>query len=129
VRWRRGCTAVGLLGVGFLVIPVLSSSAAYAFAELFEWRHGLDLKMRRATRFYTVILIATLGGVVMHFTHLSAMRALFWAGVLNGVLAPFLLGGVLVAAYRHKLSPRGESITVAAAIAAMLAATAMWLAS
>jgi len=107
--------AMGLLGVGFLVIPVLSTSAAYAFAELFDWRHGLDQRPGRARGFYAVILLATAGGVAIQFASVSAFQALFWSGVLNGALAPFLLLAVLLSARR--LSPPLERLAVAAAVA------------
>ena len=124
--------ALGLLGVGFLVIPVLSASAAYAVAEVFGWRHGLDQKLSRARGFYAVIIVSTAAGMAFRFTPVSAMQALFWSGVINGVIAPLLLVAVLLAAgdrniMKDKVSPRGERITVAVTIAAMLGATAMWL--
>jgi Mn2+/Fe2+ NRAMP family transporter len=115
----------GILGVGFLVIPVLSTSAAYAFAELFGWRHGLDQRLGRAANFYAVILLSTVGGVVMHLTNISSVRALLWAGVINGVLAPFLLIGVLLAA--RGITPRWEQAGVAVAIVAMIAAGVVWI--
>ncbi len=47
---------VGIAGVGFLAIPTLAGSAAYAFAETFRWRAGLDEKFHRAAPFYIVII-------------------------------------------------------------------------
>jgi len=43
---------VGIIGVGFLAIPTLAGSAAYAFAETFAWKEGLDEPLRaRSTPF------------------------------------------------------------------------------
>jgi Mn2+/Fe2+ NRAMP family transporter len=42
---------VGIIGVGFLAIPTLAESAAYAFAETLGWRQGLDQKMKQARAF------------------------------------------------------------------------------
>ncbi len=117
-RLAAALYTIGLLGVGFLVIPVLSASAAYAFAELFGWRHGLDQHIRRASAFYAVLILSTAGGIAMQFTHITPTRALFFAAAINGVLAPFLLTAVLLAASR--LSPRIERTLVAVTIAAML---------
>src|SRR5450755_2760554 len=56
---------VGIVGVGFLAIPTLAGSAAYAFAETLGWRQGLDKKLSRARSFYAIILLSTAAGVVL----------------------------------------------------------------
>lgn len=89
---------VGILGVGFLAIPTLAGSAAYAFAETFRWRQGLDRKIQEARRFYFVLLLSCAGGVALDFAHVNPIRALFWSAVVNGLLAPFLMVGILVVA-------------------------------
>jgi Mn2+/Fe2+ NRAMP family transporter len=94
---------LGLLGVGFLAIPTLSGSAAYALAETFHWREGLDNTLRRAPWFYTIIVLSTLIGVALNFAHVNPVRALYWSAVLNGLLAPFLLVAVLLVASDRKL--------------------------
>ena len=94
---------LGLLGVGFLAIPTLSGSAAYALAETFHWRERLDNTLRRAPWFYTIIILSTLIGVALNFAHVNPVRALYWSAVLNGLLAPFLLVAVLLVASDRKL--------------------------
>jgi NRAMP (natural resistance-associated macrophage protein)-like metal ion transporter len=83
--------ALGLIGSGFLAVPVLSSSAAYAVAEAFGWRHGLDQKPRRAKEFYLVIAGSTAIGMLINFAGINPIDALFWTAVLNGFLTPPLL--------------------------------------
>ncbi|HYJ92708.1 MAG TPA: divalent metal cation transporter, partial [Pyrinomonadaceae bacterium] len=56
--------AIGLIGSGLLAVPVLTGSSAYAVAETFGWRSGLDEKPQHAKKFYAVIAISTLIGVV-----------------------------------------------------------------
>jgi Mn2+/Fe2+ NRAMP family transporter len=91
--------AIGLIGVGFLAVPTLAGSAAYAFAETFHWKQGLDQKLKQARAFYAVVILSTLVGVGLDFAGINPLRALFWTAVINGVLAPFLLVGIwLVAA-------------------------------
>jgi Mn2+/Fe2+ NRAMP family transporter len=90
--------AVGMIGAGLLAVPILSGSAAYAIAEAFGWRHGLDHDWRRATEFYAVIAIATVLGVVMNFIGINPIDALFWTAVINGAIAPPLLVLVMLAA-------------------------------
>ncbi len=89
---------VGIIGVGLLAIPTLSGSAAYAFAETFRWRQGLDEKFKRARAFYSVVILATLVGIGLNFAKISPVKALFWSAVANGLLAPFLLIGILLVA-------------------------------
>lgn len=90
--------AVGFIGTGLLSIPVLAGSAAYAAAELFDWREGLEEQPRQAPQFYAVIAVATLVGVAIALSGVGAIRALFIAAVVNGVIAPVLVVAILVVA-------------------------------
>ena len=98
---------VGIIGVGFLAIPTLAGSAAYAFAETFSWKEGLDELFRGARPFYAMLIFSMLLGIGMDFLGVNPVKALFWTAVINGVLAPFLLVGVLIAASDRKLM-RGQ---------------------
>jgi hypothetical protein len=82
--------ALGIVG-RLLAIPVLAGSASYALAELFGWRTGLDLRPRQARPFYAVRAGAIVGGVLIDVFTDNAVRMLFVAVALNGVLAPPLL--------------------------------------
>ena len=94
---------VGIIGVVFLAIPTLAGSAAYAFAETFSWKEGLDEPFRGAIPFYAVLIFSMILGISMDFLNINPVKALFWTAVINGVLAPFLLVGVLVCASDRKL--------------------------
>jgi len=94
--------AIGLIGAGLLAVPVLTGSAAYAVAETFGWRSGLNEKPRRAKRFYAVIAISTLVGVGIDFVGINPMSALFWTAVINGVVAPPLLVVVMLVSNNKK---------------------------
>ena len=83
--------ALGLIGSGFLAVPVLTGSSAYAIGEAFGWNCGLDEKLRTAPRFYAVIIVSTLVGMLINFLRIQPVTALFWTAVINGVLAPPLL--------------------------------------
>jgi NRAMP (natural resistance-associated macrophage protein)-like metal ion transporter len=101
----------GIIGVGFLAIPTLTGSAAYALAETFAWREGLDQRFRGARPFYLVIIVSTLLGVAMDFLNVNPVQALYWTAVINGLLAPFLLLGViLVASDRTLMKNQPSSI-------------------
>ncbi len=94
---------VGIIGVGLLAIPTLTGSAAYAFSETFRWRGGLDEKWWQARAFYSVIAFSTAVGIAMDYLNINPVSALFWTAVLNGVLAPFLLIGILAVARDGKI--------------------------
>jgi NRAMP (natural resistance-associated macrophage protein)-like metal ion transporter len=79
--------SLGIIGTGFLAVPVLAGSAAYAMAEAFGWPAGLSRKPMQAKGFYAVIVAATLLGTVICFSPLDPIRALFWSAVTNGVVA------------------------------------------
>lgn len=83
--------ALGILGTGLLAVPVLAGSAAYAVSEAFNWKVGLGKRFKQAHGFYGVITIATLVGLLVNFTSVGSMTMLYYAAMLNGVLAPPLL--------------------------------------
>ena len=119
--------SAGLIGVGLLAIPTLTGSAAYLFAETFRWRQGLDKSFKGAPAFYAVLAFSILAGIAMDFLHINPIQALFWTAVINGVLAPFLLVGILLVACDRKLmlkqpSSMLSSIIVAVTTLAMFAA-------
>jgi NRAMP (natural resistance-associated macrophage protein)-like metal ion transporter len=119
---------LGIVGVGFLAIPTLAGSAAYAFAETLGWSQGLNRKLKQARWFYALILISTAVGVAMDFIGINPVKALYWTAVINGLLAPFLLVAILIVAADRKLmqgqpSSRFGWILVAVTAAAMVVAS------
>jgi NRAMP (natural resistance-associated macrophage protein)-like metal ion transporter len=118
---------IGIVGVGFLAIPTLAGSAAYAFAETFGWREGLNQTMKRARAFYAVFLLATAGAALLSLAGINPVKALYWTAVINGLLAPFLLVTILMVAADKELmqgqpSSRWGWWLVAIATAAMFGA-------
>jgi NRAMP (natural resistance-associated macrophage protein)-like metal ion transporter len=116
---------IGIVGVGFLAIPTLAGSAAYAFAETFGWRQGLDEKFPRARSFYTVLIAAVCLGVALDLLNVRAMRALYWSAVFNGLLAPFLLVGILMVASDRKLM-QGQPSSILSVIVVSLTTLLMF---
>ncbi|HEU4787129.1 MAG TPA: divalent metal cation transporter [Gemmatimonadaceae bacterium] len=94
---------LGVVGTGALAIPTLAGSAAYALAEFFSWREGIDEHFRGAPAFYAVIAASIGVGVFLDLVHVSAIKALYWSAVLNGLLAPMLLAGIVFAASDRRL--------------------------
>jgi Mn2+/Fe2+ NRAMP family transporter len=95
--------SLGLLCVGMLAIPTLSGSAAYAFAETFRWRQGLDRSWLKARSFYVVILASGFFGILFDLLRFNPIKALVYSAVLNGLLAPFLLAGILIVVRDRKI--------------------------
>eukprot|EP01037_Dinobryon_pediforme_P024709 gene24709-26593_t len=95
--------AIGILGTGMLAIPVLAGSAAYAVAEVFGWREGLNKEFREARAFYVVIGATTLGGALLNFVGLDPIKALYWSAVVNGLLAAPLMAVMMVIAVNPRI--------------------------
>jgi Mn2+/Fe2+ NRAMP family transporter len=89
---------LGVIGTGLLAIPTLAGSAAYAFAETFDWAYGLDEKFENAVSFYAVFIASTAAGAALDLLNVDAIKALFWSAIVNGVLAPFLLVAIFMVA-------------------------------
>ncbi len=124
---------VGIVGVGFLAIPTLAGSAAYAFAETLGWRQGLEKKLGQARWFYALILASTAAGVGLDFVGINPVKALYWTAVINGLLAPFLLVAILIVAADRKLmqgqpsSRFGWTVVAITTIAMFVAGVAMFV--
>ncbi|MBV9826057.1 MAG: divalent metal cation transporter, partial [Alphaproteobacteria bacterium] len=80
-----------MIGVGFLAVPVMTTGAAYDLARSFGWRHSLHAKSWEAKGFYAAIIVSTLIGAGMNFIGINPMKALVWAGVVQGFSTPPLL--------------------------------------
>jgi NRAMP (natural resistance-associated macrophage protein)-like metal ion transporter len=126
-RFATALFTLGIVGVGFLAIPTLAGSAAYACAETLGWRQGLDRKLKQARAFYAIILSSTAAGACLTFAGINPVKALYLTAVINGLLAPFLLVAILIVASDKKLmqgqpTPPLGWILVAITTVAMFAA-------
>ena len=90
--------ALGVIGTGLLAIPVLAGSAAYAIAEAFGWKEGLGKTFSQAKGFYSAIIVATLIGITFGMSSIDPMLILYYAALLNGLLAPPLMIMILLIA-------------------------------
>lgn len=116
---------IGIIGTGFLAIPTLTGSAAYALSETFAWKEGLNQRFRGAKHFYLVIIVSTVIGIGMDFMNVSPMRALYWTAVINGLLAPFLLVAILIAALNRGLM-KNQPSSIASAVVVSIATLLMF---
>jgi NRAMP (natural resistance-associated macrophage protein)-like metal ion transporter len=124
--------ALGIIGTGMLAVPVLAGSAAYAVADVFQWRAGFDHALGEARGFYTVLVAATAIGTAFDFTSLDPMKALLWSAVANGVVAVPIMAvmmrigcdarilGEWTLSRRHRILGWTATAVMAAAVVAML---------
>jgi len=87
---------LGVIGAGMLGVPVLAGSSAYALGEAAGWRSSLNEKVLAARKFYAVVGVSMLIGMALDAFHFNAVALLFWAAVLNGILAPPLVALVVL---------------------------------
>jgi Mn2+/Fe2+ NRAMP family transporter len=125
--------AFGIIGTGMLAVPVLAGSAAYAVTEMFGLRGSLDSKLQDARVFYATIAVTTLLGTSLDTIGIDPVKALYWAAVINGVLAvPMMAVMMLIVRNPHAmgrltLGRRATALGWAATVV-MLAATILFFA-
>jgi NRAMP (natural resistance-associated macrophage protein)-like metal ion transporter len=95
--------SLGIVGTGLLAVPVLAGSTAYAVGEARRWKVGLARKPAEAKAFYAVVAIATLIGMIINFTPLNPIKALYWAAVLNGIVSVPVMATMLMMASNTKV--------------------------
>jgi len=98
-----GLFALSIISTGLLSIPVLAGSAAAAIGESLQWKVGLHHKPGEARAYYTMLLGATAVGVAINLFALNPLRALFWAAVLNGIVAVPMMVTVMLISTDRKL--------------------------
>jgi len=126
--------AVGIIGTGLLAIPVLAGSAAYGVAEAFRWRASLESKPGQAPKFYFIVAVATVIGLLLNFAGLDPIRALYWSAIVNGIAAAPVMAMLMImsanrAVVREFTLPRYLRIVGWTATAVMLIASVVFLAS
>jgi NRAMP (natural resistance-associated macrophage protein)-like metal ion transporter len=82
---------IGVFGVGFVAVPVMTAGAAYDLCQTFDLKHGLHTPARESRAFYTAIVIITAIAMSMNFLGINPMKALVWAGIVQGLSTPFLM--------------------------------------
>jgi NRAMP (natural resistance-associated macrophage protein)-like metal ion transporter len=95
--------SLGVIGTGFLAIPVLAGSLSYAIAETFTWEEGLDKKYKEAKSFYWVLASALVVGLIINFVGISPIKALIYTAILYGLTAPGLIAIILMICNNKKI--------------------------
>jgi NRAMP (natural resistance-associated macrophage protein)-like metal ion transporter len=120
--------ALGIMGTGLLAVPVLAGSAAYGLSEAFRWTASLGKRPEQALQFYVTIGMATFVGLLLNFIHLDPIKTLFWAAVINGLVAAPVMAIMMVLAASKEVM--GDfTLPVYLHVAGWFATTVMLLAS
>jgi NRAMP (natural resistance-associated macrophage protein)-like metal ion transporter len=119
--------AIGVIGTGFLAIPVLGGSLSYIVAETFNWRQGLDKKFNQAPGFYVTLIVSLMAGLCLDFLNISPIQALIYTAILYGLTSPVMIAVVLHICNNPKImgdsvNNRGMNILGVAALILMTAA-------
>jgi Mn2+/Fe2+ NRAMP family transporter len=122
--------ALGMVGVGFLAIPVMTTGAAYDLCQTVGWKYGLHAKPKEAKQFYASIAIVTFVAAAVNLLGINPMKALVWAGIVQGISTPALMLFIMLITNNRKIMGRWTNsaamnvlgwITTAAIFAAALA--------
>ena len=132
-RFAFAMFALGIIGTGLLAVPVLAGSAAYAVTEMVGVAGSLNAKPLDARLFYATIAVTTLAGASLNAVGIDPARALYWAAVVNGVLAvPLMVVMMLIVRNKRAMGRLtlglGATVLGWGATAVMLAATVIFFA-
>ena len=127
--------ALGVIGVGFLAVPIMTTGAAYDLCQVVGWKHSLHAKPSEAKKFYAVIGGFTVLAMAMNFMGFNPMKALVFSGIVQGFSTPPLLLLIMLMTNNRKImgdrvNSRGLNIlgwvTTAAIFAATIGLIATW---
>jgi Mn2+/Fe2+ NRAMP family transporter len=119
---------LGVIGVGFLAVPVMTTGAAYDLSQTLGWKHGLNMKPGEARRFYVTIGGFTAIAVILNGFGVNPMKALVWSGIIQGFSTPPLMLLIMLitnnrAIVGDQINSRGLNVLGWSTLVAMTAAT------
>jgi NRAMP (natural resistance-associated macrophage protein)-like metal ion transporter len=127
--------AAGVIAVGFLAVPIMTTGAAYDLCQVIGWKSSLHAKPTDAKAFYWCIAGFTAIAVALNFLGFNPMKALVWSGIVQGFSTPPLLLLILLmtnnrAIMGDRVNSRWTNmlgwITVAAIFSASIGLVATW---
>jgi NRAMP (natural resistance-associated macrophage protein)-like metal ion transporter len=121
--------ALGVIGVGFLAVPVMTTGAAYDLSQVMGWKHSLHAKPSEAKKFYVAIGVFTTIAMCLNFLGFNPMKALVYSGIVQGFSTPPLLLLIMLMTNNRKImgdrvNSRGMNILGWITTVAIFAATA-----
>lgn len=128
--------AIGVISVGFLAVPIMTTGAAYDLCQAFGWKHGLHFPPSEVKKFNAAIAIFTVLGMSLNFVGINPMKALVWSSIVQGVSTPFLMLLIMLITTNPKIMGRWVNttplnvlgwITTVAIFAASLGLLVSWI--
>lgn len=107
---------LGIIGTGFLAIPILAGASSYALSESFGWQSGMHHTLKEAKIFYSIIVCSMIIGLGMNFIGLDPIKALLYAAVINGLVAPVILILIILISSNKKIMREKVNSPVTAGI-------------
>ena len=127
--------ALGVIGVGFLAVPVMTTGAAYDLSQVMGWKHSLHAKPSEAKKFYAAIGVFTVLAMSMNFLGFNPMKALVFSGIVQGFSTPPLLLLIMLMTNNRKIMGKRKNslgmnvlgwVTTAAIFAATIGLVTTW---
>jgi Mn2+/Fe2+ NRAMP family transporter len=95
--------AAGVVAVGFLAVPIMTTGAAYDLAQTVGWSHGLNKRPKEAKLFYLAIVVISAIAAALNFIGVNPMKALVWAGIVQGFSTPPLMFLIMLLTNDHRV--------------------------
>src|SRR5829696_8518053 len=83
--------APGIIAVGFLAVPIMTTGAAYDLSQVMGWKSSLHAKPEDGKKFYGLIIGFTVLAIGMNFLGFNPMKALVYSEIVQGFSTPPLL--------------------------------------
>jgi len=83
--------AIGIVAVGLVALPIMTAGAAYDVVQALGGHTSLHAKPGEAKQFYVAIGLVTAIAIGLNFLGFNPMKALVWAGLVQGFSTPGLL--------------------------------------
>ena len=83
--------AIGIVAVGFLAVPIMTTGAAYDLCQVLGWKASLNAKPAEAKKFYVAVSGFTVAAIGLNFLGFNPMKALVYSGMVQGFSTPPLM--------------------------------------
>lgn len=83
--------SLGIIGTGFLTVPVLGGCVGYILSEIFNFNEGMNKTFRQAKGFYLAIALATILGMLLSVFKINPIQLLIYTAVLYTLITPFII--------------------------------------